>query len=96
LASSNSPAGTEAIGNSLDNYIRAISAILRSTNGLASSIIAAGSTTDLATADAECVQVSGSTTISSFGTGFNGCRREVRFSGSCTISHTASIVCPGA
>lgn len=55
LASSNSPAGTEAIGNSLDNYIRAQAAILRSTNALASATIAAASTTDIATADAESV-----------------------------------------
>lgn len=32
LASSNSPAGSDAIGNSLDDYLRAISAIVRSTN----------------------------------------------------------------
>lgn len=79
LASSNFPTGTEIIGNSLDNYIRAVSAILRSTNALASAVIASASTTDVATADAESVAISGSATITSLGTGFNGCRRELRF-----------------
>lgn len=55
LAGSNSPAGTEAIGNSLDNYLRAHASILRSTNALSSATIAAASTTDLATSDAESV-----------------------------------------
>jgi hypothetical protein len=55
LASSNSPAGAEVIGNSLDNYLRSHGAIIRSTNALASATIAAASTTDLASADAESV-----------------------------------------
>lgn len=55
LASSNSPAGTEIIGNNADNYFRAHASIIRSTNALASATIAAASTTDLATADAESV-----------------------------------------
>jgi hypothetical protein len=42
------------------------------------------------------VQVTGAATITSLGTGFNGCIREVRFSGACTLTHSASIVLPGA
>jgi hypothetical protein len=55
IAASNSPAGSDLIGNSLDDYLRAAYAILRSTNALASASIAAASTTDLSTADAESV-----------------------------------------
>lgn len=95
LAGSNSPAGSEAIGNSLDNYLRAISAILRSTNALASATIAAASTTDIGSADGESVQITGSATITSLGTGFNGCRRELRFSGACTLTHSANLSLPG-
>lgn len=95
LAGSNSPAGSEAIGNSLDNYLRAHAAIIRSTNAIASATIAAASTTDLATADGESVQVTGSATITSLGTGFAGCKREVRFTGVCTIVHSASLALPG-
>lgn len=54
-AGSNSPAGSEAIGNSLDDYLRGLSSIVRSTYSLASATIAAASTTDVATADAESV-----------------------------------------
>lgn len=32
LAASNSPSGSDAIGNSLDDYLRAAFAIMRSTN----------------------------------------------------------------
>lgn len=55
LASSNFPTGAEAIGNSLDNYLRAHAAIIRSTNAVASSTIAAASTTDIGPADGESV-----------------------------------------
>lgn len=96
LASSNYPTGTEAIGNSLDNYIRAISAIIRSTNSIASATIASASTTNIGAADGECVTVTGTATINSLGAGFAGCVREVYFSGSLTINHSASLVLPRA
>lgn len=95
LASSNFPTGTESIGNSLDNYIRAVSAIIRSTNAIASSTIASASTTDIAQADGECVTVTGSATINSLGSGFSGCYREVRFAGACTLVNSASIQLQG-
>lgn len=96
LASSNFPTGTEAIGNSLDNYIRAGFAITRSTNAIASATIASASTTDIASADGEHVQVTGTATINSLGSGFAGCRREVLYLGAATIVNSASIVLPGA
>lgn len=96
LAGSNSPAGSEAIGNSLDNYLRAHAAIIRSTNATASATIAAASTTDIGAADGESVQVTGSATITSLGTGFTGCRRELRFSGACTLTNSGNLALPGA
>ena len=42
------------------------------------------------------MQVTGTATITSLGTGFNGCKREVRFSGACTLTHSANLVLPGA
>lgn len=92
LASSNFPTGTEAIGNSLDNYIRAGFAITRSTYGIASASIASASTVDLGSADAEYVTVTGTTTINSFGTGFAGCKRQVSFPSSLTITNSSNIV----
>lgn len=41
------------------------------------------------------MQVTGAATITSLGTGFNGCRREVRFSGACTLTNSANLVLPG-
>lgn len=92
LAGSNFPTGTESIGNGLDNYMRAHAAILRSTYAVASASIASASTTDIATADAESVSITGSATITSLGTGFVGCLRELRFTGACTLVHSASLV----
>lgn len=41
------------------------------------------------------MQVTGTATITSLGTGFNGCRREVRFSGTPTLTHSANLVLAG-
>lgn len=38
--------------------------------------------------------MTGSATITSLGTGFAGCYREVRFAGVCTIVHSATILLP--
>lgn len=95
LASSNFPTGTESIGNSLDNYIRAISAILRSTYAVAGATIASASTTDIGAADGESVIITGSATINSLGTGYIGCYRELRFTGNPTIVNGSNIALPG-
>jgi hypothetical protein len=42
------------------------------------------------------VSITGSATIASLGTGFNGCLRELRFAGICTITHSANLVLPNA
>lgn len=94
LASSNSPAGTEAIGNSLDNYIRAGYAIVRSTNAVASATIASASTTDIGLADGESVIITGTSAIYSFGPGFVGCFRELYFQSALTIVQGSSISTP--
>lgn len=95
-AGSNYPVGSEAIGNNLDNYMRAHAALIRQSNALASSTIAAASTVNVSASDGESVQITGAATISSLGTGFNGCKRELRFSGACTLVHSASLQLPGA
>ncbi|MBB3226983.1 bifunctional ADP-heptose synthase (sugar kinase/adenylyltransferase) [Luteibacter sp. Sphag1AF] len=95
IAANNSPAGSDAIGNSLDDYLRAGFAITRSTNGISSASIPSASTTDLGTADAEAVTVTGASTITSFGTVAAGIKREVYFSGACTIKNSSAIVLVG-
>lgn len=39
--------------------------------------------------------ITGAATINSLGTGFNGCYRELRFSGACTLVNSSSLVLPG-
>lgn len=96
-AALNSPPSTETVAPNLDNYLRSISAILKSTNSVASSTIAAASTVDIANADGEHVVITGAATINSLGTGFIGCVRELRFaSAGAVIVHSADIVIPGA
>jgi len=94
LAASNSPAGSDAIGNSLDDYLRSGFAITRSTNAVSSASIVAGSTVDLGSSDGEAVTVTGSATITSLGTVIPGLKREVTFTGACTLTNSTSIVLP--
>lgn len=68
---------------------------MRSTNALASSTIASASTVNVAAADGESVQITGTTTITSLGTGFNGCYRELRFAAGCQLTHSTSLKLPG-
>lgn len=95
-AASNSPAGSEAIGNSLDDYLRVQAALLRQTYALASVGIAAASTVNVSASDGESVQITGTGTINSLGTGYNGCKRELRFAGVCTLTHSSNLQLPNA
>lgn len=90
-AASNSPQGSENVAPNLDNYLRAHAAIVRQTYALATSSIASASTTDVAAADGESVEITGAATINSLGTGFAGCVRELRFSGAVTLAASANI-----
>lgn len=63
---------------------------------MSSFTIAAASTTDIGSADAERVSVTGTASITSLGAGFPGCKREVSFTGSPTLVHSASLLLPGA
>ncbi|WDW06042.1 hypothetical protein PWE35_09420 [Stenotrophomonas maltophilia] len=67
---------------------------MRSIYAVASATITAASTTDIGSADGEYVQVNGSGTINSFGTGYPGCKREVLFNGSPTIVNSSNILLP--
>lgn len=95
-ASSNSPAGTDTIGTSLDDYMRAAYAILRHTNAKGADI-ASSTTTDIGAATGEFVDVTGTTTITGFGTVGAGITRVVRFTGALTLTYNASsMILPGS
>jgi len=94
-AASNSPAGSES-PTAGDDFIRAISAILRATNAKGADI-ASASTTDIGAATGEFVDVTGTTTITALGTIAAGIRRTVRFTGALTLTHNAtSLILPGS
>lgn len=42
------------------------------------------------------MSITGTTTITSLGTGFAGCYRELRFAGALTITHSANLALPGS
>lgn len=59
--------------------------------------IASGSTTDLSTATGNYITITGTTTITSFGTAQAGAERTLHFSGILTLTHNAtSLILPGA
>lgn len=96
---SNSPVGTVDVPSSIDDYQRthaAFIATLRDGKGFtSSSALASGATTDIGAQNALFVDISGTTTITSFGTNFNG-PRFLRFAGALTLTHNATtLILPG-
>ena len=93
-AASNSPPDTENLV-SVDDYLRSISSLLRHTNAKGTDI-ASAATTSIGAATGEFVHVTGTTTITSFGTNTTaGIRRVVLFTGALTLTHNAtSLILP--
>lgn len=93
-AASNSPAGSES-PTAGDDFLRAIQAIVRTTNAKGADIASATSTA-IGAATGEFVDVTGTTTITSFDTIAAGIVRTVRFTGALTLTHNAtSLILPG-
>lgn len=64
---------------------------------VASTDIASAATTDLSTATGEAVRITGTTTITAFGTVSAGARRVLTFAGALTLTHNAtSLILPTA
>jgi len=94
-AASNSPQGSES-PTSGDDFLRAIQAILRTTNAKGADI-ASATTTDIGAATGEFIDVTGTTTITGLGTIAAGIVRTVRFTGALTLTHNAtSLILPGS
>lgn len=96
---SNSPAGTDSVTTSTgpDEYFRVLSAIVRRLQAQGASV-ASAATVDLgAITDGNYVHITGTTTITSFGTVAAGISRIVVFDGALTLTHDAAkIIIPGA
>lgn len=93
---SNSPAGTTAISTNLDDNLRQIQATVRTYLATKASDIASATTTDLSTVAGSFVDVTGTTTITGFGTLSAGMSKVVQFDGALTLTHNAtSLILPG-
>jgi hypothetical protein len=97
-ASSNSPSGSTNVGSSLDDNLRQLQATTR--EGLAhfnSVAVASAGTVDLGAQTGNFLIISGTTTITAFGTVSAGIWKVVRFSGALTLTHNGtSLILPGA
>ena len=96
-AASNSPAGSDSIGTNADNFIRAQGAILRQETAGDYNDVASAATVDLGAEATRHIRITGTTTITGFGTVAAGVEREVRFAGALTLTHNGtSLILPGA
>ena len=93
-AASNSPAGSDNVFPELDNFLRAHAsfvALLRDGKGLSTeATLASASTADIGGAASILVQITGTTTITSFGTNYQP--RVLRFAGALTLTHNATTL----
>jgi len=98
-AGSNSPAGGDSVFPNLDNYIRAIEsfiAVLRDGKGLSTELdVASSGTCDIGASNSPFARITGTTTITSFGTNYNG-PRYLRFADALILTHSSTLVLPTA
>lgn len=94
---SNSPAGGTTIGTGLDDNLREIQgAIVRGLSNKGADI-ASATTTDLGAVEGLMHDITGTTTITGFGTVRAGIWKIIKFEGALTLTHNAtSLILPGA
>jgi hypothetical protein len=93
---SNSPAGGTTIGTGLDDNLREIQgAIVRGLSDKGADI-ASATTTDLGAVEGLMHDITGTTTITGFGTVRDGIWKIIKFEGALTLTHNAtSLILPG-
>ena len=89
---SNYPAGSDNVGTNLDETLQHMKAVVRQETATYASI-ASAATTDIGAQQAGRLQVTGTTTITGFGTVSAGIRRWLRFDAALTITHSAALEC---
>ena len=95
-AGSNAPLGTVTIGTGLDDNLRALQAAIRGYLAGAPANMASGATVDLSTATSNYVNITGTTTITAFGTESSGIQVLLKFAGALILTHNAtSLILPG-
>jgi hypothetical protein len=96
-AASNGPSGTTTIGTGLDDNLREIQAVVRAALSSVGANIASAGTTDLGAVAGLAHSITGTTTITSFGTVSPGIWKVLTFAGVLTLTHNAtSLILPGA
>lgn len=95
--SSNKPLGGTAISTNLDDNLRMLSKVVRGWLAHKGSDIASAGTTDLGAVEGLMHDITGTTTITSFGTVSAGIWKIIKFEGALTLTHNAtSLILPGA
>lgn len=96
-SSSNSPGGSTNIGTGLDDNLKEIQgSVVRNLHNKGADIASAG-TTDLGAVEGLMHDITGTTTITSFGTVRAGVWKVIKFEGVLTLTHNAtSLILPGA
>ena len=95
-ASSNSPAGSTAVGTGLDDNLREIQKVVRQDLATKGSDIASAATTDIGAVAGVMHDITGTVTITSLGTVSAGIWKILKFEGALTLTHNAtSLILPG-
>jgi hypothetical protein len=96
-ASSNNPAGSTNIGAGLDDNLRELQKVVRQDLAHKGADIASATTTDLGAVVGLMHDITGTTTITGFGTVSAGIWKLVKFEGALTLTHNAtSLILPNA
>jgi hypothetical protein len=96
-STSNGPSNTTTIGSGLDDNLQEIQGVMRRWLANKGANIASASTTDLGAVEGLSHTITGTVTITSFGTVSSGIWKVVQFAGVLTLTHNAtSLILPGA
>lgn len=95
--SNNKPTGTTTVGTNWDDNLRMIQKVVRGWLATKGADIASAGTTDLGAIEGYAHDITGTTTITGFGTVSAGIPKVVKFEGALTLTHSAtSLILPGA
>lgn len=93
---SNAPAGSTTVGTGWDDNLRMIQKVTRGALAHKGADIASAGTTDLGAVEGLFHDITGTTTITGFGTVSAGIWKVIKFEGALTLTHNASsLIIPG-